>query len=302
MAKYFLTSGTGYIGFAAAKAAKEAGHDVTALARSDESAARLEEFGIKVQRGDIKRPETYKDILKQFDVVIHTAAAYGPDFAQVEEQTVKAVVEALKGTNKTFIYTSGVWVLGNTGDKPATEESQTNNALPLVAWRPQVEQHVVAAAKEGVKTIVLRPGIVYGNGGGIVAQVYEIAKATGNAPVIGNGDNRWSLVHVDDLAQLYVLAAEKAPAGTILHGSDEAPLKQREIAELVAKAAGVPGKVQVQTIEEARKNFGAFADGLALDQHVNAPKTRSLLNWQPKAAKLAQELTQNVKQLATPRK
>lgn len=302
MAKYFFTSGTGYIGLAAAKAAKEAGHEVTALARSEESAARLEEYGIKVQRGDIRKPETYRDVIKQFDVVVHTAAVSGPDFPQVEELTVNTVVEVLKGTNKTFIYTSGIWVLGNTGDKPATEESATTNALPLVAWRPQVEQKVVAGAKQGIKTIVIRPALVYGNGGGLLGQVYSAAKTNGTTPIIGDGENRWSFVHVDDLAQLYIIAAEKAPSGAILHGADGAPIKQREVAELIAKAAGIPGKVQPQPIEEARKNFGVFADGLALDQHITAPKTREILNWQPKAPKVAEELAQAQKQLAQPRK
>lgn len=299
MAKYFLTSGTGYIGLAVAKAAKEAGHEVTALSRSDESTARLQEYGITPHKGDIRQPESYKQILKNFDVVIHTAAAYGPDFPQIEEQTVVTIVEALKGTQKAFIYTSGVWVLGNTGDKPATEETQANNPLPLVSWRPQVEQRVIAAAKDGIRTAVIRPGLVYGNGGGIIGQIFGVTKTTGTTPIIGTGDNRWTFVHVEDLGRLYVLAAEKAPAGTVLHGVDNRPVKQREVAEWIAKAAEVPGKTKSQPIEEARQTFGPFADGLALDQHVDAPVARKVLGWETKAPTIKEDLEKGAKQFAS---
>jgi nucleoside-diphosphate-sugar epimerase len=299
MAKIFFTSGTGYIGLAAAKAAKEAGHSVTALSRSDESTARLQEYGIKAHKGDLRQPDTYKQVLKDFDVVVHTAAVNGADFAQVEEQTVQTILAELKGTQKAFIYTSGVWVLGNTGDKPATEETQPN-PLPLVAWRPQVEQTVIAGAKDGIRTSVIRPALVYGNGGGIIGQIFAVTKQAGKAPIIGPGENRWTFIHVEDLGRLYVLAAEKAPAGSLLHGADNRPVKQREVAELIAKAADVPGQTQVHPIEEARKIFGAFADGLALDQHVDAPVTRKSLNWEPKAATIQEDLNKGAKQFATP--
>lgn len=301
MAKIFFTSGTGYIGSAAARAAREAGHEVTALARSENSIAQLQEHGIKAHRGDIKQPQTYRDVLKNYDVVIHTAAVEGRDFPQVEEQVVNTVIEALRGTQKAFIYTSGVWVLGNTGEKPATEETPTN-PLPLVAWRPQIEQLVVAASKDGIRTVVVRPALVYGNAGGILNQLYINAKKNGQATYIGNGENRWSLVHVEDLARLYVLAAEKAPTGSILHGSDNKPATQKQVAELIAEAAGVPGKVQGQTIEDARNTFGVFADGLVLDQHIDAPNTRQVLNWEPTSRQIVDELKKPVKQLATPRK
>jgi nucleoside-diphosphate-sugar epimerase len=299
--KIFLTSGTGYIGLHVAKAAKAAGHDVTALARSDAAAARLQEFGVKPHRGDLKKPETWRDVLKQFDVVIHTAATNDQDFRSADEQAVNTIIEALKGTDKAFVYTSGVWVLGNTGDKPATADTPPNPAK-LVAWRPPVEQKVRDAAKQGVRSSVIRPGVVYGHGGGIVGQYFAHAKQNGEAIHIGNGENRWSVVHVDDLARLYLLAAEKAPAGTLVHGTNDQPVKQREVAEWVAQAAGVPGKVKSITPEQATQSWGPYVEGLLLDQYIQSPQAKRILGWEPKAPSLAEDLKQNVKEFATPRK
>ena len=298
--KIFLTSGTGYIGLAVAKAAKQSGHEVTALARSDESASKLEKHGIKPLRGDLRKPETYRDQLRQFDVVIHTAATNDRDFRPVDEQTVNTIIEALKGTDKGFVYTSGVWVLGNTGDKPVTEESPAKPAN-LVAWRPPVEQTVLDAAKHGVRSVVIRPGVVYGNGGGIVGQYFNHAKQHGEVVYVGNGENRWALVHVDDLGRLYVLAAEKAPAGTLLHGTVDKPAKQREIAEWVAQAAGVPGKVKSVSPEQATQTWGPYVEGLTLDQHIQSPNSKRVVGWEPKAPSLAEDLKQNSKEFATPR-
>jgi nucleoside-diphosphate-sugar epimerase len=301
MSKYFLTSGTGYIGLAVARAAQESGHEVTALSRSDESASRLQEHGIKVHRGDLQKPETYRDALIQFDAVIHTAAVYGPEFAEVEQQTADAIVNALRGSNKAFIYTSGTWVVGHSGGKPVNEETPAN-PIPLVAWRPAVEQRVLKAAKDGVRAIVVRPAIVFGRGGGIIGALYSHTKKNGEVPYIGNGENLWSLIHIDDLAKLYVLAAEKAPAGVLLHGTDGKPAKQRQIAEWVAIAAGIPGKVKSQTAEEARKTWGVFAEGLAIDQNVESPNTKRILGWEPKQASVQDELSKNAKEFVSPGK
>jgi nucleoside-diphosphate-sugar epimerase len=100
---------------------------------------------------------------------------------------------------------------------------------------------------------------------------------------------------VDDLADLYVLAVAKAPAGSLFHGSNGKTLKLRELAEAVAQPAGVAGKVQLWPVEEARKVTGPFVDGFVLDQEVVAPFTQQQLGWQPKAPFVTEEITQQKK-------
>ena len=279
MSNIFITSATGYIGEAVANALLENGHTVSALAYREASAEKLEARGIKVYRGSLKDAATYKEALKLADVVIHTAAVNDTDFAQYDTLTVDTILDALKGTNKTFIYTSGTWVLGDTGSILADEKTPTN-PIALVAFRALNEQKVVQAAKDGIKSIVIRPTIVFGNGQGIVAQLINSAKESGESSYIGNGENHWSYIHVQDLAHLYVQAVKRGVAGAIYHASNGQSVNGRELAELVAKAAQVETKRGL-TSHEAREKFGFLAEAYSLNQQIDSTLARRELVWEP---------------------
>jgi nucleoside-diphosphate-sugar epimerase len=139
---------------------------------------------------------------------------------------------------------------------------------------------------------------VYGHGGGLIGGFLATAKTDGYARYVGNGENRISTVHIDDLAKLYFLAAEKAQPGSILHASNDKPIKLREVAELVADAVGVPGKVQSWPVEEARKVVGAVIDGFVLDQQVVSYNTKKNLGWEAKAPYVTEEIGQYQKAVA----
>jgi len=140
----------------------------------------------------------------------------------------------------------------------------------LVAWRPAHEQRVLTEAGHG---IVIRPAVVYGQGGGMIADMVKQAQATGTVRYVGTGEQHWTVIHVEDLADLYVLALETAPAGSVfLAANDEAPTL-REIAQAVSEAAGASGQTQPWPQEDARRALGPFADALALDQKVTKAAT-----------------------------
>jgi nucleoside-diphosphate-sugar epimerase len=284
----FLTGATGYIGAAVAEHLAEAGHSVTGLARSDEAARKLSAAGIRVLRGDVRQPETVAAAARGAGGVIHTALAQGADTAQVERDVADAIIDALAGTKKPFIYTSGIWVLGNTGARIA-DESAPLAPPPLVAWRPAVEQLVLEAFGRGVRGIVIRPAMVYGRGGGVLKMLLESARRHGAARYIDNGENRWSWVHVDDLADLYVRLLD-APAGTLLMAASGPAIPVREVAAAVSRVAGLDGKTEPWPFEEARKELGGWVEGLALDQQVSARRAELLFQWRPKAPSVFQEL------------
>lgn len=289
MANLFITNATGYIGSAVAEQFKSRGYEVTALARSDKAVEEITKRGYKAYRGDLRKPQEFEQAVKEADIVIHTAATNDQEFGKVDQAATEAILNALKGTNKTFIYTSGVWVLGNTGNVLADETTPVN-PIPVVAWRPAVEQKVIEAKNYGIRSIVIRPTVVYGRGGGLIASFYATAQKDGYARYVGKGENHVSLIHIDDLANLYLLAAENAPAGALLHASNETPRTLKQIAELVAASTGQPGNVKEWPIEEARKIYGAAVDGFVLDQRIESKKTRDSLGWQLKAASLENEL------------
>ncbi len=287
--RVFLTGATGYIGSAVADALRAAGHAVTGLARSDDAVSKLQARGAVALRGDLKEPESFSKAACEMDAVIHTASTNDGSAPHADRAAVEAITQALEGTNKPFIYTSGIWVYGDTGERVADEQSPLN-PTPLVAWRPANEQLVLESAERGVRAVVIRPAIVYGRGVGIPAELVQSAREKGTARFVGTGENRWPQVHVDDLANLYVRALEHAPAGTILNATSGPSVRVSEVAEAASRAGGAEGRTESWPIEEARKSLGPYADALILDQQVSSEKAVELLGWKPESPSMLEDL------------
>ena len=275
--KVFLTGGSGYIGSAVAERLRAAGHELTGLARSDAASARLKAAGIRRVRGDFSDPASVGAAARAADGVISLATTYDP---AVDGPAIDAILDALAGSNKPFVYTSGIWSHGDTGGAVVDETSPPRPAA-LVQWRQAVEDRVLEAAKRGVRSVVIRPAIVYGRGGGIPAGFAESARKEGAARFVGTGNNRWPFVHVDDLADLYLLALEGAPAGTLLLGVSGPSHEVREVAAAASRGAGAGGRTVAGPVEEARQKLGAYADALVLDQQASGRRAQELLGWRP---------------------
>ena len=281
--KVFVTGGTGYIGSAVALRLKKAGHDVSALVRSKEKSAALQASGVKLVTGDLGNPAGYAAAAYGAQAFVHTAHDPASDGVEKDRKAIATARELLRGSvGGTFIYTSGIWVLGDTGGELVDETCKTNPAK-LVAWRVAHEQQALELANEGIRSVVVRPGIVYGGAnGGIPATLFGTALKHGSAQIVGEGANHWPLVHLDDLAELYVRLVERAPAGSIFHATDASTHRLRDIAEAASRAAGKEGAVSVLPVEKARASMGPFADALALDQKVSSDKARTELDWRPR--------------------
>jgi nucleoside-diphosphate-sugar epimerase len=198
----FLTGATGYIGSAVADRLRAAGRELSGLARSAEAAARLESAGIRPIRGDFTDRDSLRAAARAADGVISMATTYDP---AVDGPAIDVILEALAGSGKPFVYTSGIWSHGDTAGAVVDEATPPKPAA-LVAWRQAVEDRVRAGAERGIRSVVIRPAVVYGRGGGIPAGFVESARKRGAARYVGSGTNRWPFVHVDDLADLYLLA------------------------------------------------------------------------------------------------
>src|SRR5204862_179146 len=150
---------------------------------------------------------------------------------------ISSARDLLRGqVGATFIYTSGCWVQGPTDG--VADESTPAKPARAVSWRPAHEQAALEMARDGIRSVVVRPGIVYGGArGGIPAMFFGTALKHGAAQTVGAGENHWPLVHIDDLAELYVRLVERAPAGSVYYAADASRLTQREIAEAAAFGA-----------------------------------------------------------------
>ncbi|MGD8427178.1 MAG: NAD-dependent epimerase/dehydratase family protein [Balneolaceae bacterium] len=281
--KIFITGATGYIGFSVAKAMRRAGHNVFGLTRSEEKAVMLAKEEIHPVIGDMQNSESYREKAEQCSVLIHAAADYQNNTVELDKKTVQTLIGAGASGNgpqpKTFIYTSGCWVHGNTGYE-AVDERTPLNPIEAVTWRPEVENMVLDA--EDIDGIVVRPGCVYGERGGLMDMWFKAAEESNQIDVVGDGTNFWSLIHADDLADAYVRIAETAPAGEIFNISDRSRCTVKDMVQAIARATDFEGSINFVPVEEAAEEMGPMAEALAVDQHIDSRKAVSLLDWQPK--------------------
>ena len=276
--KVLVIGATGFIGSVVAHRLAAEGHDVLALVQSGQPADGLPP-GSRVVVGDLRDVVSLDAAVRQAEAVINLATPTGEQ--DVDAAATRAMLEPLHGTGRAFIYTSGIWVLGPTGPDAVDEDAKLD-PLPIVGYRPAIEQQVLAAARHGVRSVVIRPAIAHGRGGGIPALLVALAREHGVSRYVGAEDTTWPMVHVDDLADLFVAALERAPAGVVLHGVDESAVRVADIARAAARAAGVHG-VASWPVGEASASLGAeFAEALALSQACSGRRARQVLDWSPR--------------------
>ncbi|MFD3531931.1 NAD-dependent epimerase/dehydratase family protein [Streptomyces sp. NPDC058664] len=283
--KVLVLGATGYIGSAVVSCLTLEGHDVVPLVK--DAAALNPDVSVRV--GDLTDPASLRAaVTDDVDAVVNLATPTGDE--AVDTAALEALLAPLRGTGRAFVYTSGVWVLGATGDAPLTEDADTD-PIEIVGYRPRIEQRVLAAAGDDVRAVVIRPGIVYGRDGGIPALLTGWAREHGTGRYVGPVATRWPMVHVDDLAELYALALTKGHSGDLLHGVAWESVPAAAVAAAADIAAGGTGRAEPWPFEEAAAVLGEpFAEALALDQVVSGRRAVDELGWRPSRPYVLTEL------------
>lgn len=276
--RVFVTGATGYVGGAIAARLVRAGHEVTALVRSPERVARLGIPGIGFSTGDLGDLDALLVPLRNCDAVVHVAVD-PRDREGADLRLLEAVrLAALDGRVRTFLYTSGVWVHGDTGGAIADERSPLA-APPHVRWRPAHENRALDLADHEVHVAVLRPGMVYGERRGTFGDWFDEAAERGTITYPGDGTQHWATVHRDDVAEAYARALEPGGRGGRYLLVDETRFTVRELAEAAARAAGARAVPSGRELPP-RTGTGSFA-ALRMDQRFTAARARAELGWQP---------------------
>jgi nucleoside-diphosphate-sugar epimerase len=280
--RIFLTGATGYIGHAVLDGLVRGGHEVTGLVRNTEKAAQVTAAGARPLIGDLARPETYRRVAEEHDGVILAGFESSPRGVDIDRLAIDTLARAARAAagrdgRPFLVYTSGIWVLGEPGE-PATESTMLDPA-PHVTWRPGHEQAVLQAAGDDLRTVIVRPGIVYGGTGGIIGDLFRDA-INGIVRVVGSGENRWPLVYTRDLADLYVRLAVRPDASGVYHANDEGDERVNDIVEAIV--AQVPNEPSVRHVplEEAKVKMGPHAVALAQDLVLRSPRAKAL-GWAP---------------------
>jgi nucleoside-diphosphate-sugar epimerase len=232
--------------------------------------------------GDLSVPVSYAATVEECDVIVHTAKETEKNAAAIDRLSIYVFVAAARararaGRSTTFVYTSGAWVLGDTA--AAADEEAPLHPPAMVEWRPAHEQLVLNAADGALRTVVIRPGIVYGGARGIVGDLLKAA-LNGLVRVVGDGRNHWPCVYERDLADLYLRVVNDPSAGGLFHANDEADETVIDIVDAIAGHARMRPDVRHVPLTEARAKLGPYADALALDQIVRSPRARAI-GWNP---------------------
>ncbi|WWC90450.1 uncharacterized protein L201_005385 [Kwoniella dendrophila CBS 6074] len=294
--KVFMTGASGWVGRHVLPEFIQGGYEITALARSDEAAPRIEAQGGNVVRGTLEDNDILYNSAKEADAVVHLAyihdfSIYGGKSAQIDFAAIRSMCSALEGTNKVFVGTSGI--TGLNGDQLESDKASKG---------PRQEAENVASeyTSKGVKTIMIRlsPN-VHGDGDhGLISFFIKIAKSKGYAAYVGKGENHWSGVHVKDAARLYRIAIEKSknnelPSGEniILHSAEKNRngVEFKEIQNVIAKKLNIPLK-SLTDEQEIKDYFGTLTYFASLEVNPSIEYTKKITGWEPKEIGFLEDL------------
>jgi nucleoside-diphosphate-sugar epimerase len=278
--RVFVTGASGFIGSAVVRELLDSGHEVVGLARSNDAAAALRPIGVEVHRGSIDDLDSLRDGATDADGVIHLAFDNSfSDYAAAvaaDERAVATMGDALDGSGKPFVVTSGTLALAF-APRLGTEDDASDPALPRVAS----EHATIALAQRGVRSSVVRlaPCVHDETKAGLATSLIDIAREKGVSAFVGEGTNRWPGVHRLDAATLFRMALEGAPAGSRLHGVGDEGVTLRDIAGAIGRGLDLP--VVSITADEASEHFGFFSLVVPLDNPTSSALTQQRLGWRP---------------------
>jgi nucleoside-diphosphate-sugar epimerase len=284
----FLTGGSGYLGTVLVEHLVGSGHTVHALARSDRSAARLTALGATPVPGDLNATGVLTDAAARADAVVHAAIDdTDPRMGELEAGALAALLDRASG--KPFVYASTGLVypfLSSPTSEAFTEDHPVEEATAAQPHKVAGERTVLAAGD--VLTTVVRAALVHGRGGsGLVEAVVGLGRRLGSVPYVGDGSQTWSAVHVDDLADLFVLALTRPQRGLVVNAAAEATFEIRELARWAARHTGT--EAVSRTPEEAIDIAPQLAV-LGADLRQDATRARTTFGWRPTRASILDDL------------
>lgn len=248
-AKVLVTGGGGFLGGAILRQLTERGDRVTSFSRR--VYPELTSLGVEQIRGDISDKTVVESACKGVDLVFHIAAKPGvwgdySDYYRINVIGTQNVIAACKkhGVLR-LVYTSSPSVVFNGTDMEGVNESVPypdtfQSHYPRT--KAIAEQAVIAAADEGLKTIILRPHLIWGPRDNHL--VPRIIQRANRLVRVGNGKNRVDTIYIDNAADAHILAAdglEKNPklSGKVYFISQNDPVPLWDMVDDILKTAGL---------------------------------------------------------------
>jgi nucleoside-diphosphate-sugar epimerase len=249
--RVLVTGGGGFIGGALVRQLLTMGYKVASFSRGDYP--ELGEAGVEAIRGDLADPEALTRACANRDIVFHTAAlagVWGPyrDYYLANVKGTENLVNACltQGVNRLIFTGSASVVFGGTGIEGG-DESLPYPSRPLshyTATKALSESCVLEANSPKLKTLSLRPHVVWGPGDRhIIPRIIKLARS-GKLRRIGNGCHLVDTTYITNAVSAHLCAAEAmarhpAVAGRAYFISNGEPTPIWDFVDRILGAAGL---------------------------------------------------------------
>ncbi len=234
----FITGGTGFIGKHLVEKLSRDGHFLYVLARDPEKARDIVRENVVIIEGTIENPDSYRMVFNNsIDAVYHLAAIPGQkwgwnekDYDRINVRGTQNLLDACGNKIKLFIFCSSINAIKNEAGFARSPYGRSKNKA----------EKIVLAQKD-IKTVIIRPAIVYGPGDerGMMTQLCQMIRKK-KFFLIGSGRNILPLVYIDDLVSAFARALNTSETGQMMEvsGPDSLPIKT--IADTIAKKLDTP--------------------------------------------------------------
>jgi nucleoside-diphosphate-sugar epimerase len=277
-----VTGANGFLGRAVCAELVARGHPVAALIRRPGS----EPPGTAAVAGDLTDAASVRAAVRSAapDCVLHLAAEIGTQrnsrkINEVNVHGMRRLVDACEAAGARRLVFASTVVTGDAHGAMLTEDTP----LPVQTAYGHSKQEGERILREStLDGIVIRPGHIYGPGGWYAGEVIARLRQPGRFVVVGDGANLWDVVHVEDVANAFVDAAEKASPGTTFHCADDHAVTQYEFVARTARALGV-GAPRRSPVWAARLVTGSGpATTVVRSARTSNAKLKRELGWAPR--------------------
>jgi len=238
----FVTGGNGFVGSHLVRTLLARGYQVRVLVRSSSDLSALDDLDVDYVIGDITEPESCKDEIEGSDVVFHVAGVTAAPSKEaywtvnVDGSRSLAGICSRLPSLKRFVYISSVAASGPSRNGRPLRENDPTSPITLYGESKLAGEN---ACREGLKgrcpLTVVRPGVVYGPWDRNLLRVHQLV----NRGVLPHrmGDQRISLIHAEDLADLIERAGRlEVAADRTYFATDPTYCWTADMARLIASA------------------------------------------------------------------